>query len=100
VFEPSGQHANYPVSVKLLEFQGFKFMLFQDDLIVYVMFFQFITKDERRKVIEQFFAYVKARYEDAAEKLKNSKDSWAVPLCLLEYGKPTLKNQIGISSRN
>jgi DNA-binding PadR family transcriptional regulator len=40
------------------------------DLIVHVMFFQFITKDERCKVIEPFFAYVKERYEDAAAKLE------------------------------
>jgi PadR family transcriptional regulator AphA len=65
------------------------------DLIVHVMFFQFITKDERRKVIEPFFAYVKERYEDAKAKLEKFKGQLGpFPLCLLEYGEPTLKNQL------
>ena len=65
------------------------------DLIVHVMFFQFITKDERRKVIEPFFAYVKERYEDAAAKMEKFKGQLGpFPLCLLEYGTPMLKNQL------
>jgi len=65
------------------------------DLIVHVMFFQFITKDERRKVIKPFLAYVKDRYEDAAAKLEKFKGQLGpFPLCLLEFGKPTLKNQM------
>jgi hypothetical protein len=40
------------------------------------MFFQFINKNERRKVIEPFFAYVKERYENAKANWKNSKNSW------------------------
>jgi hypothetical protein len=38
------------------------------------MFLQFIAKDERRKVIEPFFAYVKERYEDATAKLEKYKE--------------------------
>ena len=65
------------------------------DLIVHVMFFQFITKDERHKVIESFFAYVKERYEDAAAKMEKFKGQLGpFSLCLLEYGKPMLKNQL------
>jgi DNA-binding PadR family transcriptional regulator len=65
------------------------------DLIVHVMFFQFITKDERRKVIEPFFAYVKERYEDAAAKMEKFKGQLGpFSLCLLEYGAPMLKNQL------
>ena len=65
------------------------------DLIVHVMFFQFITKDERRKVIEPFFTYVKERYEDAAAKMEKFKGQLGpFPLCLLEYGGPMLKNQL------
>ena len=59
------------------------------------MFFQFIAKDERRKVIEPFFAYVKERYEDATAKLEKYKEQLEpFPLCLLEYGEPMLKNQL------
>jgi hypothetical protein len=59
------------------------------------MFFQFITKAERRKVIEPFFAYVKEQYEDAAAKLEKFKGKLGpFPLCLLEYGEPMLKNQL------
>jgi hypothetical protein len=59
------------------------------------MFFQFIAKDERRKVIELFFAYVKKRYEDAAAKLEKYKEKLGpFPLCLIEYGEPLLKNQM------
>jgi len=65
------------------------------DLIVHVMFFQFITKDERRKVVEPFFAYVKERYEDAVAKMEKYKGQLGpFPLCLLEYGRPMLKNQM------
>jgi hypothetical protein len=65
------------------------------DLIIHVMFFQFIAKDERRKVIELFFAYVKKRYEDAAAKLEKYKEKLGpFPLCLIEYGEPLLKNQM------
>ena len=65
------------------------------DLIVHVMFFQFITKDERRKVVEPFLAYVKERYEDAAAKMEKFKGQLGpFPLLLLEFGKPTLENQM------
>jgi len=65
------------------------------DLIAHVMFFQFITKDKRRKVVEPFFVYVKERYEDAAAKMEKFKGQLGpFPLCLLEYGGPMLKNQL------
>ena len=59
------------------------------------MVFQFFAKDERRKVTEPFFAYVKKRYEDATAKLEKYKEELGpFPLCLLEYGEPMLKNQL------
>lgn len=70
------------------------------DLIVHVMFFQFITKDERRKVIEPFLAYVKERYEDAAAKMEKYKGQLGpFSLCLLEYGAPLLRNQMDFLQR-
>ena len=66
-----------------------------NDLIVHVMFFQFISKEDRRKVVEPFLARIKEKYEDGLAKMEKFKGQLSpFPLCLLEYGVPILKNHI------
>lgn len=63
-----------------------------EDLIVHALFFSFITKEERRTIVEPFFKYTKERYDDAIakmEKYKEQLDRFA--LALLESGIPLLK---------
>ncbi len=63
-----------------------------DDLIIHILFFSLIKKEERTKVIEPFYNFTKQRYDDVIgkmEKYKSQLDKFA--LLTLEYGIPLLK---------
>jgi hypothetical protein len=62
------------------------------------MFFQFITKDERRKVIKPFFAYAKEAMKMQQQSWKNSRDSWAVSSLPLRIWKTHAQKSIGFST--
>jgi DNA-binding PadR family transcriptional regulator len=60
-----------------------------DDLIIHVLFFSLISREERVKVIEPFYDFAKWRHDTAVEKLEKYKsqiDKFA--LVLFEYGIP------------
>lgn len=63
-----------------------------DDLVIHIIFFSLITKEERRRVVEPFYNYALFRHENARENLEkygNIMDRYM--LTLLKYGIPTLK---------
>jgi DNA-binding PadR family transcriptional regulator len=60
-----------------------------DDLIIHILFFSLISREERKKIIEPFYNYSKWRRDTAIEKLEKYKsqiDKFA--LVLFEYGIP------------
>ena len=66
-----------------------------DDLMIHIIFFGLITREERRKVVEPFYNDALYRYENANEKLekyRNLMDKYT--LTLLKYGIPGLKMSI------
>jgi len=64
-----------------------------DMLSIHIVFFQFITKDERRKIIEPFYLFSQKRYADAMGYMenypRNKLDKFVFPY--LEYGIRVLK---------
>ncbi len=66
-----------------------------DDLVIHIIFFALITREERRRVVEPFYHDALYRYENAVEKLEkygNLMDKYT--LTLLKYGIPGLKSSL------
>jgi DNA-binding PadR family transcriptional regulator len=60
-----------------------------DELSIHIMFFSLISREERKKVIEPFYNYLKRRRDTAIDKLEKYKpqiDKYT--LVLFEYGIP------------
>ena len=71
-----------------------------DDLALHVLFFGLITKEQRRRVVEPYYNYVRGRIEDAEEKQENYKSQMDKFASLtLEYGIPLLKAELEFYKR-
>ena len=63
-----------------------------DDLVIHIIFFNLITNEERRRVVEPFYNYALFRYKNAKENLEKHGDLMdKYTLTLLKYGIPGLK---------
>ena len=73
---------------------------YTDDLTVHIVFFNLISKEERKRVIEPYFAFASARYEELAGKLeKYSATLDKFNLELLQYAVSVLKSTVDLYKR-
>lgn len=71
-----------------------------ENLVVHVIFFGLISKEERRKVVEPFYNFTKQQYDisvDKLEKYRSQIDKFA--LLLLESGIPSLKINVDMCQK-
>jgi len=73
---------------------------YNDELTVHIVFFNLISKDERRKVIEPYYAFTLTRYDELTAKL----ETYSTTLDkfnreLLQYAVAVLKSTINLYKR-
>ncbi len=73
---------------------------YTDELTVHIVFFNLITKEERQKIIEPYYAFALARYDENVGKLeKYSAILDKFNLALLEYAVLMLKGTVDLYKR-
>jgi hypothetical protein len=73
---------------------------YTDELTVHIVFFNLISKDERKKVIEPYHAFTQQRYDENVEKLeKYSAVLDRYNLALLEYAVSMLRGTLDLYQR-
>jgi DNA-binding PadR family transcriptional regulator len=73
---------------------------YNDELTVHIVFFNLISKDERTRVIEPYYAFASARYDELVGKLeKYSAVLDKFNLELLQYAVSVLKATIDLYKR-
>jgi DNA-binding PadR family transcriptional regulator len=73
---------------------------YTDDLTVHIVFFNLISKEERKRVIEPYFAFASARYEELAGKLEKyfaTLDKFNLEL--LQYAVSVLRSTVDLYQR-
>jgi DNA-binding PadR family transcriptional regulator len=73
---------------------------YTDELTVHIVFFNLISKEERKQVIEPFYVFALARYDELAGKLEqHSATLDRFNLGLLEYAVSVLKSTVDLYRR-